>query len=1007
MSEIFGSAIGRYILLEQLGEGGMAKVYNAYDPHMEMNVAVKVILPAHQSSDVFLERFLLEARSLAQLSHTNIVKVLDYGEENHRPFIVMDFIGQGTLKEHLSQPVPWERAAAFLAPVARALEYVHKQKIVHRDVKPSNILIDNNNQPMLSDFGVVKLMEEEVDVAANGVGIGTPDYMSPEQGTGKEADFRADIYALGVVLFEMITGQKPYAADTPMAVVIQHVTAPFPRPRQIIKDIPIEVERAVLKAVQKDPNRRYKDMGEFAEVLEQLAKGKKADMHLVRKLTALRMTNWKWVRTAAAAGIAAVMILTLALFWRPSPGDGTPAAHSDVTPTAAVSAAPGSSPVPTKTSASSTPSPTAAALLPQPTAQEVFAAAMTDEKRYVTHPGVVSLEGEKVTPFNQNAEFARWGYGGINSVQWNPDGTQLLLGTTNGGFVFGASDLSLQYFLDHEKQGWMDAAIYSLDGKTVYGATRTGVTAIFRLDSAAVSTAAWLYNKPRSESERLTDKYLLGIKDFAFDSTGQNLAIAHANGAVNIFNTRTGTATFSTDTGTTATSLAFSSDGRYLYVASKENNLIVYDVATGRAANRLANTSRISLVEMSPKGSYFLTAGDVQSVYYWDAVDEKLLHTYHTLGASPVSLAISPDESRLAIGLSNGRIKVFAPPAAGALGTYQKELFEIEGHSDPITGLAFSPDGKKIASTSWKDGLRIWESESTEELGALNTIQPQVQDMRFSPDGRLLAVKDASSRVRVWDVAAGKAVYSITGYLPEGDVFSPRSDLLVIAVEGQRNWEPGQLLIVDASSGEVMQVLENYVKGWRVYFYPDQSIFVAGNLQKAFLWDISTWQKLNTHGGPNSGCGQFYTPDNRLLAVVSDMGIFHQFNSKVNAVCVPRPLGTVMQSFSYTTGLGIYTVDNGIIFTSDPLNVNTGWLKTDKTLRNYKDRFVASQDDMYAFVRDNLELIVVSGSRRRLSIPWVTDYGYVAAFSTTNNYMALGTRFGSIHLYQIQPRIDR
>jgi len=230
MSSLFGKQIGRYVLLEKLGEGGMATVYNAYDTRLDRNIALKMILPSRQSSKIFLDRFKIEAKALAQLSHSNIVKVLDYGEEEGVPYLVMEYVPGGSLKESLYGAIPWAHAARILAPIARALEYVHQQKIIHRDVKPSNILLDENDQPMLSDFGVVKLIEtnETVDLAATGVGVGTPEYMAPEQGMGKEVDFRADIYALGVVFYEMVTGQKPYTGESSMSVVIQHVTGHMP-----------------------------------------------------------------------------------------------------------------------------------------------------------------------------------------------------------------------------------------------------------------------------------------------------------------------------------------------------------------------------------------------------------------------------------------------------------------------------------------------------------------------------------------------------------------------------------------------------------------------------------------------------------------------------------------------------------------------------------------------------------------------------------------------------------
>lgn len=268
-----GKALGRYHLLEKIGEGGMAVVYKALDTALERHVAVKVILPYRELSDKFLTRFKREAKALAKLSHPNILKIFDYGERDNLPYLAMEYISGGTLKDTFTgKPMPWQRSAQILMPIARALEAAHAQGIIHRDVKPSNILMANGHDPMLSDFGIAKIIdddEETHDLTGSGVGIGTPDYMAPEQGVGK-ADERSDIYALGTVFYQMITGRLPFKADTPMAVMLKKSTDPLPRPKQFVPDLPSAVENVLLKALARDPNNRYKSMKEFAASLERL-----------------------------------------------------------------------------------------------------------------------------------------------------------------------------------------------------------------------------------------------------------------------------------------------------------------------------------------------------------------------------------------------------------------------------------------------------------------------------------------------------------------------------------------------------------------------------------------------------------------------------------------------------------------------------------------------------------------------------------------------------------------
>jgi eukaryotic-like serine/threonine-protein kinase len=278
MPNLTGQSIGRYQILEQVGEGGMAIIYKAYDTRLEYDVAIKFIRTEKlvaENVDKTLKRFKIEARETSQLIHPNIVGVTDFGEYEGIPFLVMRYIPGGTLKQKLGQPMAYQEAVRLLLPIARALEYAHRQNIVHRDVKPANILITSSGEAMLSDFGIAKILisddETQDSLTGTGVGIGTPEYMAPEQGIGHGVDQRSDIYALGVVFYELVTGRKPFMADTPMAVVIKQVTERLPHPRQFVPSLPEAVEKVIIKALAKNPEDRFQSMAEFATALEKLA----------------------------------------------------------------------------------------------------------------------------------------------------------------------------------------------------------------------------------------------------------------------------------------------------------------------------------------------------------------------------------------------------------------------------------------------------------------------------------------------------------------------------------------------------------------------------------------------------------------------------------------------------------------------------------------------------------------------------------------------------------------
>ena len=267
-----GQMIDRYQIIRKLGQGGMAVVYEALDTRLERKVALKIILPRVDKQEVFLARFDREAKALAKLTHPYIVPIFDYGSYEDKPYLVMEYLPGKTLKEKMGKPFPFKEAASLLIKISQAVGYAHQHKVIHRDIKPGNILFRDEDTPLLSDFGISKLTGSETpsQLTATGVSIGTPDYISPEQGKGIAVDQRSDIYSLGVIFYELITGKKPYQADTPLSLIIKHITEPLPSPREIIPSLPLTVEQVICKALEKEPDQRFQTTDEFIKALQSL-----------------------------------------------------------------------------------------------------------------------------------------------------------------------------------------------------------------------------------------------------------------------------------------------------------------------------------------------------------------------------------------------------------------------------------------------------------------------------------------------------------------------------------------------------------------------------------------------------------------------------------------------------------------------------------------------------------------------------------------------------------------
>lgn len=262
MSTWSGQTIGGCQIAEKIGQGGMAEVYRAYQPQLERWVAVKILRPTEASDEEFLARFRREARTIAALRHPNILTIYDYGEEGGIAYIVMEYVAGGTLKARLSscRLLEWPEVTTLVIPVGRALAYAHSQGVVHRDVKPANILLARPDWPLLADFGLVKLLGRQRSITRPGASIGTPAYFSPEQALGEDVDHRSDIYGLGILLYELLTGHVPFEADSPIEMLFRRLREPPPSPRRLNPRISPQLEAVIMRALACDPQARYQTM---------------------------------------------------------------------------------------------------------------------------------------------------------------------------------------------------------------------------------------------------------------------------------------------------------------------------------------------------------------------------------------------------------------------------------------------------------------------------------------------------------------------------------------------------------------------------------------------------------------------------------------------------------------------------------------------------------------------------------------------------------------------------
>jgi WD40 repeat protein/tetratricopeptide (TPR) repeat protein len=877
-----------YEILSPLGRGGMGVVYKARQISLNRIVALKMLLAGPHASPGMLARFHAEAEAVARLQHPHIVQIYEVGQADGRPYLALEFVEGGSLAQYLhGQPQPPRQAAQLLVQLARAMHHAHRQGIIHRDLKPGNVLVTADGTPKITDFGLAKQVVGSGGHTKTGEIVGTPSYMAPEQASGvtKQISAQVDVYALGAILYEMLTGRPPFLSADPIETVLEVISHDPVAPRRLRPGLPRDLETICLKCLHKVPGRRYDSALALAEDLERFLAGEP-----IRG----RPTGWlervvKWVRrrpgAAALVGVSAlagVLLLGLSLFYNSQLAqerDGAVRAERAEKKQRRdaeerlqwLFLAEGNRAVDEGDSFGALPWLTEAAVLDQGNPHR--------EEMHGRRVAAVLRQGPKLTQL--------WFHeGAINAAEFSPDGHRVVTASADQTARVWDVVTGQPVTPPLQHSGPVVSAAFDSKGRRLVTAVGT---------SSGARGEAYIWDAATGQRIGKTLRHPRPVIRAMFSPDNRRVLTACEDGRARLWVAGTGKLVlqFPRHLGPLRHA-AFSPDGRRVVTASADNTARVWDTATGQAVTPpLVHPSPVNWAAFSPDGRQVVTAfGDVGTIgtgaSTWDAATGDKLRTLTGL-AEPVTFAAFSPDGRQIVTADIGTSAKLWDAASGVPFTLPLS------HTGPIRAATFSPDGRRVATASGDGTARVWNTtrgfkSATSIAGILLNMlsgiwdrtwglaitpplrhNDQVTSAVFSPDGRFLLTAGRDGTARLWDLAGkrlrGTAVWH-TGKVVQAE-FSPDGRKILTA-----SWDT-TAQAWDTETGHTRSAPMWHAGSLNQAVYsPDGRKVVTVSVDcTARVWDAATGHpigpRLRHPGRPFSAV---FSPDSRRVLTGCDDG---------------------------------------------------------------------------------------------------------------------------------------
>jgi eukaryotic-like serine/threonine-protein kinase len=709
ISNLAGRTIDEYTLIEIIGEGGMSAVYRAYQEELERYVAVKILSDDLAKNPDYLRRFNHEAKLSASLEHPHIVPVYDFGVSADLSFVVMRLL-DSTLTERTARGQSINDVIVMVEAIAKALDYAHSRGIIHRDVKPSNVMFDTQGTPYLVDFGIAKAVQVDLNLTAENLVMGTPSYMSPEQWRDENVTPKVDQYALAVVLFQTLTGELPFTGTTSAQVMYKHLHEAPPKATDINASLPEGVNLVLQRGMAKDPNNRYPLVSNFSNGLRDALISTRAPQTALRQPTtpqpAPPVPQSKQVETKLPA----------------NPSPATYQNRVPITPT------------------------------PQPIPQPAKSPAGREASRQFLSTFERRLRQDTVM-----AQVVKGGIIGLAVLliiailivialiaTFSPDTPETNAVPTGAEVIESTIDLPV-----------------------VAVTSRADATATMQQRGPIITPAVDFVGMDASqvrEAGQLLPVGTVPIRDAVYSPDGVMVAAGDGNSLVKLWREGVnGNPSNLSGHSDVVNTLAFNPDGSILATGAEDMTIRLWDTATGETISVLSgHTGAVRDVAFSPDGQLLASGAEDGTLRLWNLGDGQQIRSINADSSRVLAVAFSPEGQTVATGGRSGLVRLWNPETG-------EERSMLTWHVEEVRSVDFSPDGQYIASSSTDNLAIIWRRDNGARTQTL-ALANDVFSVAFSPDSRLLATGGRDNNLRLWDVATGQELKVLGGH--GGWVFS-------------------------------------------------------------------------------------------------------------------------------------------------------------------------------------------------------------------------------------------